>query len=118
MPGREPGQGCYAQRKEVIEVPIRWSALQVAEAVDAVEALLNEAQPFIDQALAKVQEARRIPNLAGYMDDRLARVEWDIKEKFGRLKVGIESVRKAIPDGAIEAERSRGDLGQQQKIPL
>jgi len=99
-------------------MPIRWSALQVTEAVDAVEALLNEAQPFIDQALAKVQEARRIPNLAGYIDDRLARVEWDIKGKFGRLKVGIDSVRKAIPDGAIEAERSRGDQGEQQQLLL
>ena len=75
--------------------------MKVSEAMDEIEALLNQAQPFIDQALAKVQEARRIPNLAGYMDDRLARVEWDIKEKFGRLKVGVEAVRKAIPDGAI-----------------
>jgi len=99
-------------------VAIRWSALKVSEAMDEVELQLTCAQPFIDQALEIVREARRIPNLAGYMDERLARVEWDIKEKFGHLKVGIESVRKAIPDGAIEAERSRGDQGEQQQLSL
>jgi len=86
-------------------MPIKWSAVKVSEAMDKVEFQLACAQPFIDQALATVQEARRIPNLAGYMDDRLARVEWDIKEKFNRIKAGVESVRQSIPDGAIEAER-------------
>jgi len=59
-------------------VAIKWSAIKVSEAMDDVELQLSCAQPFIDQALAKVQEVRRIPNLAGYMDDRLARVEWGI----------------------------------------
>ena len=81
---------------------IKWSAVKVSEAMDMVELQLSCAQPFIDQALATVQEARRIPNLAGYMDDRLGRVEYDIREKFNRIKAGVESVRNAIPEGAIE----------------
>ena len=97
-------------------MPIKWSAVRVSEAMDEVELQLTCAQPFIDQAIAKVQEARRIPNLAGYMDDRLARVEWDIKEKFNRIKAGIESVRKAIPEGAIEEERERLKHGSQQSL--
>jgi len=97
-------------------MPIKWSAVRVSEAMDEVELQLTCAQPFIDQALAKVQEARRIPNLAGYMDDRLARVEWDIKEKFGRIKVGVESVRKSIPEGAIEEEREAGKHGTTQSL--
>ena len=97
-------------------MPIKWSAIRVSEAMDEVELQLTCAQPFIDQALAKVQEARRIVNLAGYMDDRLARVEWDIKEKFNRIKAGIESVRKAIPEGAIEAERESTKHGSQQSL--
>ena len=88
-------------------MPIKWSAVRVSEAMDKVELQLTCAQPFIDQALATVQEARRIPNLAGYMDESLARVEWDIKEKFNRIKVGIESVRKSVPEGAIEEEQER-----------
>jgi len=85
-------------------MPIKWSAVKVSEAMDEVELRLNCAQPFIDQAFAIVQEARRIPNLAGYMDDRLARVECDIKEKFNRIKAGVESVRQSIPEGAIGEE--------------
>ena len=97
-------------------MPIKWSAVRVTEAMDMVELQLTCAQPFIDQTLAIVQEARRIPNLAGYMDDRLARVEWDIKEKFNRIKVGIEAVRKAIPEGAIEEEQERLKHGSQQSL--
>jgi len=97
-------------------MPIKWSAVKVSEAMDKVELQLVAAQPFIDQALAVVQEARRIPHLAGYMDDRLARVEWDIEEKFNRIKVGVESVRKSIPEGAIEAEREAGKHGTTQSL--
>lgn len=94
---------------------IRWSALKVSEAMDEVELQLTCAQPLIDRALEIVRQARRIPTLAGYMDDRLARVEWDIKEKFNRIKAGVESVRKAIPEGAVEAEHNRGP---QQQLSL
>jgi hypothetical protein len=97
-------------------MPIKWSAVKVTEAMDKVELQLSCAQPFIDQALATVQEARRIPNLAGYMDDRLARVEWDIKEKFNRIKAGVDSVRKSIPEGAIEVEREAGKHGTTQSL--
>jgi len=97
-------------------MPIKWSALRVKEAMDGVELQLTCAQPFIDQALARVQEARRIPNLASYMDDRLARVEWDIRNRFNRIKAGIEAVRKAIPEGAIEAERESTKHGSQQSL--
>ena len=97
-------------------MPIKWSALKVSEAMDEAELQLTCAQPFIDQVLATVQEARRIPNLAGYMGDRLARVEYDIKEKFNRIKASIEAVRKAIPEGAIEAEHERLKNGSQQSL--
>ena len=50
-------------------MPIKWSAVRVSEAMDKVEAQLSLAQPFIDEALAIVKEARQIPNLAGYMDE-------------------------------------------------
>jgi hypothetical protein len=97
-------------------MPIKWSAVKVSEAMDMVELQLSCAQPFIDQALATVQEARRIPNLAGYMDDRLGRVEYDIKEKFNRIKAGVESVRNAIPEGATEEERARLKHGSTQSL--
>ena len=97
-------------------MPIKWSAVKVSEAMDEAELQLTCAQPFIDRALTVVKEARQIPNLAGYMDDRLARVQWDIEEKFNRIKVGIQAVRKAIPEGAIEAERESLKHGNQQSL--
>ena len=63
-----------------------------------------------------ISEMKANTNLAGYMDDRLARVEWDIKEKFSRIKGGIETVRKAIPEGAIEEEREHLEHGSQQSL--
>ena len=97
-------------------MPIKWSAVKVSEAMDEVELQLACAQPFIDRAVAIVKEARQIPNLAGYMDERLARVQWDVEEKFNRIKAGIEAVRKAIPKGAIEAERECDKHGTTQSL--
>ena len=54
--------------------------------------------------------------VSGYINDRLSHVEWDIKEKFNRIKTGIESVRKAIPEGAVEAEPERLKHGSQQSL--
>ena len=97
-------------------MPIKWSALRVKEAMDEVELQLTCAQPFLDQAVVKIKEARRIPNLAGYMDDRLGRVEFDIRERLNRIKDGIQSVRKAIPEGAIQAERESTKHGRTQSL--
>ena len=97
-------------------MPIKWSAVKVSEAMDKIELQLIAAQPFIDSALDKAGEARRIPHLPQYIDERLARLAWDIKEKFGRLQVTIESVRKAIPDGAIEAEQESTRHGSTQSL--
>jgi O-succinylbenzoate synthase len=100
----------------VITVSIKWSAVKVTEAMDKVDFQLNCAQPFIDEALARVREARQIPDLAGYMDERLARLELDIREKFNRVKAGVESVRKAIPEGAIEEEQQKTKHGSTQSL--
>lgn len=43
-------------------------------------------------------------------------VEWDIKEKFNRIKVGMESVRKAIPERALEEEQERQKHGSRQSL--
>ena len=95
---------------------IQWSAVKVSEAMDMVELQLKCAQPFIDQALITVQEARRIPHLAGYMDDRLAGLEFYIKERGGGVKGRVQSVRQAIPEGAIEAEQESTKYGTTQSL--
>jgi len=44
-------------------VAIRWSALQVAEAMDEVEALINEAEPILAEAEQRGRQAKGIRNL-------------------------------------------------------
>ena len=97
-------------------MPIKRSAVKVSKAMDDVELQLNCAQPFIDAALEKAKEARKLPSLAGYMDERIARLKYDMTERWQRIRATITSVREAIPDGAIEAEQDKLKHGRQQSL--
>ncbi|MBN2099072.1 MAG: hypothetical protein JW753_05685 [Dehalococcoidia bacterium] len=97
-------------------MPMKWSAVQVDQAMNEVEARLDEAQLYLEQAQVAVEKARRIPDLPSYMGDRLARVESDIRGSYTRLKADVESVRDAIPDGAIEEEQAQSRHGDQQSL--
>ncbi|MCL0057749.1 hypothetical protein M1N05_01585 [Dehalococcoidales bacterium] len=98
-------------------MPIKWSAVKVSEAMDEVEHQINLAEVFLDEAKAKAREARNIANLPGYLDDRLRRLISEI-ERIDYVKASIKSVRSAIPDGAIEAERERLKYGSKQTLGL
>jgi hypothetical protein len=52
-------------------MPIKWSALEVAQAMDEVEKLLGQAEPFLAEAQDKATEARRIAYLPQYLDQRV-----------------------------------------------
>jgi len=96
-------------------MPIRWSAVKVSEAMDEAEAQISLADQFFAEALKKANEARKIPNLPQYIDHRLIGLISEI-ERIDRIKDRITSVRKDIPDGAIEAERESQKYGSQQSI--
>jgi hypothetical protein len=96
-------------------MPIKWSALQISQAMDEVEHQLSLAEVFFDEAKAKGREARRIANLPAYVDDRLVRLITEI-ERLEHVKAAIDSVRKSIPEGAIEAEQNRQKQGIQQNL--
>ncbi|MBM3120276.1 MAG: hypothetical protein FJ006_12170 [Chloroflexi bacterium] len=98
-------------------MPIKWSALQVSQAMDEVEHQLSLAEVFLDEAKAKAREARNTASLPAYVDDRLVRLITEI-ERIDHIKVAIKSVRNAIPEGAIEAERNRQKQGIQQNLGL
>ncbi len=99
-------------------MPIKWSAVKVSRACDEVEGQLKLAQAFMDNALLKVRESRGIPNLPGYIDERLGRLDYDIRERFGRLASDIDSIRKSIPEGAVQAETERAKHGSQLGLEL
>ena len=98
-------------------MPIKWSALQVSEAMDEVERQLSLAEVFLAEAKAKTREARNIANLPGYLDERLVRLITEI-ERIDYTKGAIKSIRKTIPEGAIETEQERIKHGRQQALEL
>ena len=96
-------------------MPIKWSAIKVSEAMDGVERQINLAESFLAEAKVKAETARAIANLPQYLDQRLIRLITDI-ERIDKVKGAIESVRNAIPNGTIEAERERFKHGSQQTL--
>jgi len=87
-------------------MPIKWSALEVSEAMDEVEHQLSLAEAFLDEARAKALRAENIGQLPLYMEQRVRRVVYEI-DRMDNIRNAIKSVRAAIPDGAVEADQER-----------
>ena len=93
-------------------MPIKWSALLVSEAMDMVDDLVNQASDPLERAKIVANEARNIPNLPQYLDQRLVRLVCDI-ERIDYIRSAIKAVRSDLPDGAIEAEKRIANHGRQ-----
>ncbi len=93
-------------------MPIKWSSVQVSEAMDMAEEFVNQAAEPLEQAEIVARQARNIAHLPGYLDQRLIRLISEI-QRIDNVKEAIKAVRNAIPDGAIEAEQARGKYGSQ-----
>jgi len=96
-------------------VPLKWSALQVSQAMDEVALLLAYAESDLRQAEEKTREVARITGLPDYLDQRLVRL-CDTIEARSRMVDAVESVRQSIPDGAVEAERKAREQGTQTNL--
>ncbi|MBA7716751.1 hypothetical protein ES703_125827 [subsurface metagenome] len=96
-------------------MPIKWSAIKVSEAMDAVEQQVSLADQFIAEAKAKATEALKIKDLPQYVEQRVNRLI-DQLHRMESIKDAIESVRKDIPDGAIEAEQESARHGSTQSL--
>ncbi len=96
-------------------MPIKWSAVKVSEAMDEVEQQVLLADQFIAEAKTKAEAAKRISDLPQYMEQSLNRLI-DQLDRMDYIKGAIVTVRKDIPDGAIEAELERTKHGSQQGL--
>ena len=96
-------------------MPIKWSATKVSEAMDDVEAQVLFADQFIAEAKDKAEAAKKIPNLPQYMGQRFGRLI-DQLDRMDYIKGVIESIRKTIPDGALEAEQESARHGSTQSL--
>ena len=92
-------------------MPIRWSALELDEAMDEVEKLINEAEPFLAEAESKARKATSIAYLPQYLSQRLHRLVYAI-EYSQAMRDAIAKIRQDIPKGAIETERQSGRQGR------
>ena len=109
-------------------MPIKWNALMVSEAVDMVEEYVNQAIEPLEQAKLVATEARKIPNLPGYIDQHLSRLiseiervtggvlPWNKQPYVGNVRAAISSVRESIPSGTVAAERQKLDNGKQLSL--
>jgi len=109
-------------------MPIKWNALQVAEAMNMVEEYVNQAIEPLQQAKLVATEARKIPNLPGYIDQHLSRLiseiervtggilPWNQQPYPGNVRAAISSVRESIPAGTVEAERQKLENGKQLSL--
>jgi hypothetical protein len=83
--------------------------------MDMAEEFIKEAIAPLEQAKLVAVEARKIAKLPQHVDQDIARLISEIEraiggsqwEPIGRLRATIESVRKSIPDGAVETEREQ-----------
>ena len=94
-------------------MPIKWSAVKVDAAMDAVEHQLDLAVSFLNEAKAQAAAARNIHDLPQYLDQRIFRVVLEI-ERLDMIRSAIASVRREIPEGAIEDELRRTRHGSQE----
>ena len=105
-------------------MPIRWSALKVSEAADMIEGYVKQAAEPLEQARLVAREAREIANLPQYVDLDFCRLLGEIDraiggdhfEPVGRLRSAIESIRKALPGGAVMAEQTKLKAGTIQQL--
>jgi len=105
-------------------MPIRWNVLQVSEAADMIEEFVNQAAQPLEQVRIVAQEARKIANLPQYVDQHLCRIISDVEraigggqfDPVGRLRSGVQAIRKDIPESAIEEERAKLKIGRQQAL--
>ena len=98
-------------------MPIRWSALQVSEAMDMVEEDYSQVSEPMEQAEIVVRQARQIPNLPRYIDQAVAALLGEIERVKGgvlscngmpypgRIKACIDRIRDELPADDLQRQK-------------
>lgn len=105
-------------------MPIKWSAMQVMEAADMIEKHINAAVEPLECAREVAKAALEIPNLPGYVEQRIAGLLGEIGrtiggtpvEPVGRLKARLESIRDSVPKDDLEAEKKTRAYGDKVRL--
>jgi hypothetical protein len=123
-PIRAVGIEIILPRKEVISMPIKWSAMQVMEAADTIEKHIDAAVEPLECAREVARAALRIPNLPGYVGQRFAGLLGEIgraiggppAEPVGRLRARLQSIQDFVPKDDLEAEKKTSSYGDKVSL--
>ena len=99
-------------------MPIRWSAVEVSEAIDEIEVLLDQAEPTLRGAQKVISGALRIPHLPEYLGQSLRRLQWGLENEIKARRTQVEVMRDKIPSDALRAEKETKKAGTQQSLRL
>ena len=94
---------------------LKWSAVKVNEAMDEVEGQLALADSFLGEAVEKAEKAEKIAHLPQYLGQRIGSLIRHL-ERINDIKDSVDSVRNAIPDGAIKAEQEYARHGKREPL--
>ena len=97
-------------------MPIKWSAVKVNEAMDAIDAQLALAKIFIDEAHRIAEEAKSIPHLPEYIDQSRRNLSERLGGCLDSFLSYTKRIREHIPAGAIEAEQGSTRHGSTQSL--
>jgi len=91
-------------------MPVRWNPLAVSRALDEVEGMLAQASPFLALAHEKSEQARLIPGIPGYMQDRIARLKWELSRCMEAPARNIGLVRRDLPQRQLQQLQAQPQL--------
>lgn len=96
-------------------MPIQWSALQVSQAMDKVQAQLVLGESFIAEAESEARKALTIRNLPEYMSQRIKCLVYLIERRKDILDA-IKRIREDIPQADLKAQEQLAQYGNQSSL--
>jgi len=95
---------------------IKWSPLAVSEAMEKVEAQVNLAEAFIQEAHRLAKEALAIPNLPQYMGGHLYNVERVTGGAVASMRGAIATTHRDLPGKDLAKEKAKSAHGTQPSL--
>jgi len=84
--------------------------------MDRVEAQVNLAESFIQEAHRLAKESLDIPNLPQYMESRLNQVKWATGGAVEKMRGTIAATRKDLPEKELAKDKARATMGSQPSL--
>jgi len=84
--------------------------------MDKVEAQVNLAESFLQEAYRLAKESLSIPNLPQYMESRLSQVKDAAGGAVEKMRDTIDSVRKDLPEKELAKDKARTAHGNQPSL--